>query len=843
MRRPSFSGPFVDAVAAIASLGALVGPIARAGVWDPYELDNAELARRVAVHAFHARSLALPGDPSTIPTLTDLGMGELPFTSMALSFRLFGWHDWSGRLPLALWAFVGAMSLYAMIARLVDRRAAVYALLALLTMPLFFLQARTMVGDVVELAAFSMGLSGFTLALADGSSRVRWAGVALGALGLVAGYLSRGLLFGVAAPALAVGLAGLGASRVPAGVGARSFSPSRNLLAWALSALGVGAAIHFLVAMLALVGLVEPLHRVIGMQLFDPAPHDSTFDRPVRQIGHALFPWSAFLPFALGRLFRAPVEAEPDAHARESIARLALLSGAGVAFAANATVTPYAGALPYIGVAALAGAVGVSIRDVERGAALSRVVAIGTALLGVVLYVDLTREPARNLASFTAEGLSFPASFAATSENELLFVTALFVLAIGVTGFFEERPVVLPAVDRTSYQRASAWAKQTYVAVRGHASTVADVWNGNLVFVLVLLEAALIGLAAMMFIGSLAGWASVSRMPRNWVSFGLTSWWKLPLAIALAIVAVPLVRDGYAALLAKLRLRRATGLALLAALAGGVLSFAYYPSAFAQLSPKEVFETFTEQHRGGDELGVLGMSPRAASFYFPGKVKAFEESSDAFPWLVGDVGPATNDRRWLVVRARDLAKMNALFRAREKVNLPVLDARSSQVLLVSDRLGDKPNENPFEATLSSEMPRVQHPVKARFAKDLEIVGWDLLDDAGRMVDAVVAGKPYTLRTHYRVLRPVAGNWQAFIHIDGQGRRHNADHAVMDGRYPMNLWQPGDYVRDDAEVSLEPNFLPGDYALYLGFFNSSTRMKVTEGDANEDRVVAGSLRVR
>src|ERR1700691_4241721 len=75
--------------------------LARSGIWDPYELDAGDLARRIALHVFGARSLETPGALNVAPTLTDLRMGELPFTSMALGFRLFGMHDWTGRLPLA----------------------------------------------------------------------------------------------------------------------------------------------------------------------------------------------------------------------------------------------------------------------------------------------------------------------------------------------------------------------------------------------------------------------------------------------------------------------------------------------------------------------------------------------------------------------------------------------------------------------------------------------------------------------------------------------------------------------------------------------------------------------
>ena len=100
-----------------------------------------------------------------------------------------------------------------------------------------------------------------------------------------------------------------------------------------------------------------------------------------------------------------------------------------------------------------------------------------------------------------------------------------------------------------------------------------------------------------------------------------------------------------------------------------------------------------------------------------------------------------------------------------------------------------------------------------------------------------------LRVYYRVLRPVSGSWKAFVHIDGFQRRFNGDHNVLDGKYAMNLWQPGDVVVDDFEFQLEPNFTPGGYTVYFGFFAGETRYKVTKGPNHENRVVAGTLEVR
>ncbi len=142
--------------------------LARNCIWDPYDLDAADLdaadlGRRIAVRIFHGASLEIPGSMSTLPTLTDLRMGELPFTSMALGFRAFGLHDWTGCLPLAIWSFLGVGALYELLARLVDKRAGLFAAIALVTMPLYFMQARTMLGDIVTMTSVTVGFAGAML--------------------------------------------------------------------------------------------------------------------------------------------------------------------------------------------------------------------------------------------------------------------------------------------------------------------------------------------------------------------------------------------------------------------------------------------------------------------------------------------------------------------------------------------------------------------------------------------------------------------------------------------------------------------------------------------------------
>jgi len=86
-------------------------------------------------------------------------------------------------------------------------------------------------------------------------------------------------------------------------------------------------------------------------------------------------------------------------------------------------------------------------------------------------------------------------------------------------------------------------------------------------------------------------------------------------------------------------------------------------------------------------------------------------------------------------------------------------------------------------------------------------------------------------------------WDTFVHIDGFGRRFNADHATLQGRYPMRLWNRGDVIVDKHSLTLDPNFTPGDYRLYVGMYRGQRRLPVTDGNHDADRIDAGVVKVR
>jgi 4-amino-4-deoxy-L-arabinose transferase-like glycosyltransferase len=801
-------------------------PLARSGIWDPHELNVADLARRIAINRFGASGLDLVGSENGMPRLGDLGRGELPFTSIALGFRGFGLHEWSGRLPLAIWGLLGVVALYWMLSRLVDKRTGIYGVAILVTMPLYFTQARTMLGDIVTMAASSIAVAGLAVAAFDRSEstsrRIRAISIGVGIVGLVAGFMSRGLLIGVGMPASSVGLAWaitLSSSRR---------TPGRLADAAGAASLAVGAVAVAVGSILVVRAAANAYSPLVGFNVIaqSKAP---TVDLVVHYLGHSLFPWSAFIPFAVGRLFRAPPQdagSDGDSHVR-----LCLLVGSAIAVGVYTFVGYRAGYLAFGAPALLAAIAAICIRDFERSAPPSLAIGVGVSVMVVLFMRDYLMFPEKGLSAFAIAGGSFPESFKASAGNLIMVSSAIFASVFLFSWLEKTNRPWFDLKDYLSWPRALGRA-----------------WGGSLLVALAVVQAVLVVGAAAVAFGAYSSHASphlkqiLQQMGQQLRVYALNAFWVLPLTVLAVVWGTMLLRDAFRLFFDKTGVSR--GVVTLAAgvVVGCLLSFVYYPALASQLSPKDVFESYARMRKDGEAMGLLGVGGRSTSYYSGGEVKSLTDVQSAYSWLTEAPG-----RRWLAVRNEDLGRLNSLHRARPgtKQNLPVLDARSSQILLVSNvLLPGENNQSPYESMVLDRDPGPANRVEANLQDQLLSIGWDVWDATGKTrVDSLVPAKKYHFRLYYKVLAQPSGEWETFIHIDGFHRRFNGDHKTLGGKYPFSLWQIGDYVVDDYEFSLEPNFTPGNYNLLYGLFVGETRMKVKSGKHDDNRIDAGMIRVQ
>jgi hypothetical protein len=524
-------------------------------------------------------------------------------------------------------------------------------------------------------------------------------------------------------------------------------------------------------------------------------------------------------------------ELSPEARERQSGLRVSCLLAALFGLGAWGYLAPVSGVLVFGPVAALAVLIALALADVDRGAPPSRAVGMTGVALLVLLLFDFMVTPEEALGAFGVEGARFPETFRQAGTPWLLGGAVLAALC-----FFA---ALLEADDPD----APAFARRDYVV---WLQTVRDLWNGNFLFGACLMEAGLLGFIAFDLLAervpAFSRFLAAGELTREGAR---VAWLVLPLGLALPLLTLVL-RDAFR-WLDRVRARTELGrfvpgrgsLAGLGAVACGAgLSLGYYPALARQLSPQDTFDAFRRIARPGEELAMIGTSSATAPYAAGRSVVAFGSAEQAYGWLL-----APGPRRFLVLRADTLPGLNSRyrFRTRSAENLPILDGHSSEILLASNQLrAGETNQNPLARYLLARAPQPSHPLDANLNDALDVLGWDVTDLDGNVVRALVPGRRFQFVIYYRVIAPVSGAWETFVHIDGFQRRFNGDHPTLEGHYPLALWNQGDLIADRHEIVLEPNFTRGTYRVYFGLFTGSRRMPVRRGPQSDDRIEAGSL---
>ena len=149
-----------------------------------------------AVQGQIARNMLQSGDWVTarLDGVPYLEKAPLPYWLMAVSFRIFGVHDWSARLPFAVSAILLALTTANFAGWAMGRKAGFYAGLALATCTGLFLFTRVLIPDVTLTLAITVALWAFMRTLDPQETRpgiwayVFWIAISIGILlkGLIA---------------------------------------------------------------------------------------------------------------------------------------------------------------------------------------------------------------------------------------------------------------------------------------------------------------------------------------------------------------------------------------------------------------------------------------------------------------------------------------------------------------------------------------------------------------------------------------------------------------------------------------------------------------------------------
>lgn len=817
--RPRASIAALLFAAAVVLAGSGLG---RSGLWDPWESDAADAARTLSA-----------GRARVDPQSDDARVKEasrrplLRSALVAASVRVAGPSAFGARLGGVVAGALAVVLLYLALCILVDERAGLWASLVMLTLPSHWLHASLLAGDAATLltTTASYGLLAVAVAapVGGGVRAVAWI-VGLG--GVALGVFANGALAGALVPLASVAVA----AALSGGLRFDRAAPERLPLLAGLGAaalLGAVVVVHLLrregiedlAALLELLGARadrpgESLTHVLfagGVVKSQPLP---TFEALLEQVLHGSWPWSIVLPLALAHVARVPVGAPFSVR----FTRVLVVVGLGGAYAAGAFLAGRVGLRGLPGVPLLAVAVGLWLADLEREARPRRLEAFAIAVVGLMLLRDWLLYPAGPLRSLELADLAFPESLRAGRlygpVAAVFAALAYFVVAQGASA---PPAVVLPWFDRATR------AIRTRLPVRILWFVLCAVWAYLAVSAIVILTNV-----------SLIPWSLMTRLARRAHLVLL----PLPAGVVGAWLAYQLGWEG----VRRLASRRAHLLAGVA-IASTVLGVhVLLPSLGKELSSREVFETLEKLRRSGEPLAEYRTKGRAASAAGLGGVEDLATATAVATFLDGP------GRRWVVFPAAELAAVHSAVRVRRAnrsavrpdLALRLLDDESTRLFLASNELrrGER-DRNPLSGAVLGSPPRPpQHPISASFEGKVDYLGFDLAGGP-----EVGAGEELTITYHFRCnTRPPA--YKMFVHIDGQGARLNGDHDPVDGRYPLRYWAPGDYILDRQTLRVPAHFRPGDYTIFLGFFEGERRMRVTNGPADDvNRVEGGILRVR
>lgn len=807
------------ALIAIATLLTFAGT-ASLGIWDPWELTRADEARTLTLgttgSAAKASDAAQPSWTSALSDAFDTEKAKHPPLATLLpgaAFRILGVDEWTGRLPFALAGFATLLVLLGWLRKQGSVAAANWAVLVLATTPLFLVNTHQMMGNAV--GAFGQTLLVASMALALSEAK-RWPFVVAAVIGALLAIGASGVLLGLLPPLLAVLCATALARR-----------PIRVLLS-----LGGATVIALAGVVVDFIRSPEGYSAWLGSAPV-ASPGSTSFEVVIEQVFHGFAPWSAVLVVAIAWALRPqPAAAAPEGpaglvdtpeseeHPTPSpdpidLPLLAVL-WAFFGYAAHSLYASRFGHAAFLPTGALALLVALFVSRPKEHRDSSWTLAVVVSIFVGLIMRDFTVYPACPVAAVNASDVKLPESFHPKRAWE---ITLGIVFVLSFLGFIEAPDPTRPFLREPLELLRSAWRK----------SRVAKGW-------LIAFFAVLVGLLGF---GGLCWVISIFHLEEQIPLVSLAI--RIGKGLFFVPFALPFVAIGLRTasfLLAKFDNYRPALLAAAGLVFAGYYTFGFLPAIGTQLSPRDVYDRFNELHKAGEPLAEYKVNGRAAAYYAEEPVQEISSQTMLLSFLTDKPG-----RVWAVINGDELVAVNKAFRQKTNTHLFVADARSANAVLVTNQpIASIKNENFVATSVLDRVPtKIQHMVNANLEDKIELVGYDL-DLPNK--DYVGAGQSLKVTWYWRTLSNVGGNYKVFLHVDGAGNRLNGDHDPIDGKYPVRLWATGDVIVDTQELSIPPNYRPGTYTFFIGFYSGTDRLTVKSGPKDEDnRIRAGTLAIR
>lgn len=118
---------------------------------------------------------------------------------------------------------------------------------------------------------------------------------------------------------------------------------------------------------------------------------------------------------------------------------------------------------------------------------------------------------------------------------------------------------------------------------------------------------------------------------------------------------------------------------------------------------------------------------------------------------------------------------------------------------------------------------------------------------------VTAGQALTVTLTWEILRPIAANYTAFVHLlDGEIEATESplkaqhDGTPCNGAEPTWHWRSGEYVLDEHELAVPGDLTAGEYLLGVGLYDADTLQRLPPAgealDVRWDEAIVGSIKV-
>jgi hypothetical protein len=180
----------------------------------------------------------------------------------------------------------------------------------------------------------------------------------------------------------------------------------------------------------------------------------------------------------------------------------------------------------------------------------------------------------------------------------------------------------------------------------------------------------------------------------------------------------------------------------------------------------------------------------------------------------------------------------------QAVSLPLvqdeqpLDAASINIGPI--KIGDAPPD----VVLKQANPQVALNQSFGNAPNLTLLGYDLTDDAGQLIqnsklktqNSKLKTQNLKLTLYWRSESPLPLDYTTFVHLRNQAGENVAqkDQPPLNGAYPTSLWDPGEIIADEIIIPLPDNLPAGVYQIVIGLYDFQTgqRLVVPDNPANE-----------